>query len=89
ATVLDTAVDVVFRIGEKRIERIFSVPLNDENEGKKATVVLYGGRSVLENIRLESLQVQMIKAESGEESLQLIVPAEIQGRVEIRKLKIN
>ncbi len=89
ATVLDTAVDVTFRIGEKRIERNFSIPLKNENEGKKATVVLYGARSVLENIRPESLQVQIIKAESSEESLQLLVPAEIQGQVEIRKLKIN
>jgi len=89
ATVLDTAVDVTFRIGEKRIERNFSIPLKNENEGKKATVALYGVRSVLENIRPESLQVQIIKAESGEESLQLLVPAEIEGQVEIRKLKIN
>jgi len=89
ATVLDTAVDVIFRIGEKRIERIFLVPLKNKVEGKKATVVLYGAHSVLENIRPESLQVEMIRAESGEESLQLIVPADIQGQVEIRKLKIN
>ena len=89
ATVLDTAVDVVFRIGEKRIERNFSIPLKNENDGKKAAVTLYGTRSILENIRPESLQVQIIKSESGEESLQLIVPADIQGQVEIRKLKIN
>ena len=89
ATVLDTAVDVVFRIGEKRIERIFLVLLKNKSENKTATVVLYGGRSVLENIRPENLQVEMIRAESGEESLQLIVPPEIQGQVEIRKIKIN
>jgi len=90
ATVLDTAVDVVFRIGEKRIERLFLVPLKNENAGKRVvTVILYGARSILENIRPESLQVEIIKNESGEESLQLILPVGIQGQVEIRKLKIN
>jgi YbbR domain-containing protein len=90
ATVLDTAVDVVFRIGEKRIEKLFLVPSKNENAGKRAvSAILYGARSILENIRPEILQVEMIKNESGEESPQLILPPEIQGQVEIRKLKIN
>ncbi|MCU1288142.1 MAG: DisA protein [Acidobacteria bacterium] len=89
ATILDTAVDVVFRIGEKRIERIFLVPLKNEIADQKATVILYGPRSILENINPESLQVEMIKNETGNDSLQLNLPAEIQEQVEIRKLKIN
>jgi hypothetical protein len=31
----------------------------------------------------------MLKTESGGESLQLALPGEIQGQVEIRRLKIN
>ncbi len=89
ATVLDTAVDVSFRIGEKRIEKTFNISLKNENEGKKATVALYGARSVLENLRPENLRVELIGDQSGQSSLQLIIPAEIQGQVEIRKLKIN
>ena len=89
ATVLDTAVDVFFRIGEKRVEKTFVIRLKNENAGKRATVTLYGVRSVLENLRAENLQVELVKDQSGQESLQLIIPAEIQGQVEIRQLKTN
>lgn len=88
-TLLDTLVNVVLKIGEQRVERLFIVPAQGEIEDRKATVVLYGARSMLNNLRQNNLQVQMLKNEAGEESLQLILPAEIQGKVEIRKLKIN
>lgn len=88
-TLLDTVVDVILKIGEQRIEKLFIVPVQSETEGKNATVILYGARSVLNNLRKDILQVQLSKNEAGEESLQLIMPAEIQGQVEIRKLQIN
>lgn len=88
-TLLDAVVDVVFRIGERRIERLFIVPVESETEGKTATVVLYGARSLLNNLRQDVLKVQLLKTESGSESLQLVLPGEIQGQVEIRRLKIN
>jgi len=40
-------------------------------------------------LRSENLQVEIINTESGDKSLRLLVPADIQGKVEIRKLKIN
>ncbi len=89
ATLLDAAVDVVFRIGEKRIERVFLVPVKIENQNKTATVELYGGRSILEQIKVENLQVEILKSDSGENSPRLNLPLEIQGKVEVRKLKIN
>lgn len=88
-TLIDTVVDVVFKIGEKRIERLFLVPVKTDNKNGTATVVLYGVRSVLDVLRPENLQVEIVNTESGENSLRLLVPAEIQGKVEIRKLKIN
>lgn len=88
-TVLDAVVNVVFKIGERRIERLFILPAQSETNGKTATVVLYGAQSLLNNLRQDNLQVQMLKNEAGVESLQLNLPAEIQGQVEIRKLKIN
>jgi len=88
-TLLDTIVDVFFKIGEKRIERLFLVPVKTENDGKTATVVLYGARSVLEALKAENLQVEILKTETGENSLRLILPVELEGNVEIRKLKIN
>lgn len=89
ATVLDTAVDVIFRIGEKRMERLFLTALETETGKKNATVILYGARSLLENIKAENLQVEIVKTETGETSLRLNLPVELQGNVEIRKLKIN
>jgi len=86
-TLLDTVVDVNFRVGEKRIERMFTILIQDEM--KSAAVVLYGGRSVLESLKPEDLQVEMVKTEAGETSLNLVLPPEIRGQVEIRKLKIN
>lgn len=89
ATLLDATVDVSFKIGEKRVERLFSVPVKTENGTKTATVVLYGGRSVLESVKTENLQVEILKNEAGENFPQLILPVEIQDKIEIRKLKIS
>lgn len=88
-TALDTTVDIVFRVGEKRIERLFLVPIQTDGGEKKVTVILYGARSVLGNLMMENLQVEIIKTDAGENSLRLVMPPETQDKVEIRKLKIN
>ena len=84
-TVLDTAVDVAFRVGEKRIEKMFTVPVETGAGQKSATVALYGARSVLEALKAENLKVVI----ADDASPNLILPAEVSGQVEIRKLKIN
>lgn len=88
ATVLETVVDVGFRIGEKRIERLYLVAVKDTNPGK-ATVVLFGPRSIFNNIRPEDFQVEITRSPTGENVPQLIMPPQLQGNVEIRQLKIN
>ena len=88
-TLIDTVVDVVIKIGEKRIERLFIIPVRTENQNRTATVVLYGAHTLLDAVKPESLQVEIFKTDSGENSLRLVLPAEIQGNVEIRKFKIN
>lgn len=88
-TLLDTIVDVFFKIGEKRVEKLFLVPVKTENANKTATVILYGARSILEVLKSENLQVEVFKTDAGENSLRLILPIELQDNVEIRKLKIN
>ncbi len=88
-TIVDqTVVDVFFRIGEKRIERLFVIPVKNE-EKRTATVILYGARSLLNAVNSEDLQVELSKTESNTDSLNLILPAELQGKVEIRKLQVN
>ncbi|MDQ3323381.1 MAG: CdaR family protein [Acidobacteriota bacterium] len=88
-TLLDTVVDVIFKIGENRIERLFLIPVKNENQNKTATVILYGARSILEAIQPESLQIENLKAASGETSPRLILPIELQNKVEIRKLQVK
>ena len=83
AIVLETVVDVGFRIGEKRVERVYSVPVDG---GRRANVVLFGGRSLFENVRTEDLRVEV-----GDNSDQprVILPAALDGRVEIRSVKLR
>ncbi len=88
-TLLDTVVSVSFKIGEKRGEKLYSVPVKMENQSKTATVVLYGARSVLESVKTENLQVEIFRNEAGENSVRLILPADVQDQVEIKKLKIS
>jgi YbbR domain-containing protein len=86
ATLLDAAVDVIFRIGEKRVERSFVVSVKDEPK-RKATVVLFGAQSLFEDVKADDIQVHSVKGTSGDDVLQVILPASLQDRVEIRKPK--
>lgn len=88
-TLLETIVDVNLRIGEKRAERIFVVPHKTETATKNVTVVVLGGRSIIEKIRTEDLRVEITKDEKGEESVQVTLPEDLQNQVEILKKKIN
>lgn len=89
-TVVDeTSVDVFFRIGEKRIERLFMVPVKNMDEERTATVVLYGPRSVLNSISKDDIEVEMVRSASGADQLQLGLPAEIQNQVERKRLRLN
>jgi hypothetical protein len=87
-TVLDGIVDVVFRIGEKRVERMFIVPFETEVGVKRANALLFGARSVIENIQTENLQIQLSTSESGELVPQLILPPDLQDKVEIRRVRL-
>ena len=80
-----TVVDVAFHVGEKRVERMFIVPV--QSERKRATVILFGGRSLIESLKAEDLRVENIKKEAGESSLKLDLPVDVQNKVEVRKLK--
>jgi YbbR domain-containing protein len=86
AGVLETVVDVAFRIGEKRLERVYSVTMDG---GKRATVVLFGGRSVLEKTRADDLRIDMVKNDAGVEEPRAILPPSLEGRVEVRSVKLR
>lgn len=88
-TTFDTVVDVSFRISEKRIERLYVVSVQTENGEKKASVVLFGAGSILNNLAAESLKIEQIENDSGEKVPQLTLPDEIKDKVEVRKVRIN
>ncbi len=84
-TVLDTAVDVAFRIGEKRVERIFTVPVEGEPGRRFATVTLKGGRTVLDSLTTENMKVEW----AADAPPKLSLPQGATEQVETVKIKIN
>lgn len=85
ATTSEAIVDVLFRIGEKRIEQSFSIPFQIDGEAKKTNVTLYGARSVLEKLNAENLQIEAVKNDAGEYDLRLILPDEVKDKIEIKQ----
>lgn len=89
-TVIDeSVVDVFFRIGEKRIDRVFIVPVSNLPGKRTATLVLYGPRTILNAIDSSNMEAQLVLNESGTESLQFALPAEIQSQVVIKRQELN
>jgi YbbR domain-containing protein len=86
ASVIDTVVDVGFRIGEKRVERVYSVSVDG---GRRAAIVLFGGQSVFENVRTEDLRVDIVKNAAGIDEPRLTLPPTLDGKVEVRSLKLR
>jgi len=83
ATVPEAVVDVTFRIGEQRIERMLSVPMES---GRRAQVTLFGPRSMLENLAPKDINVQVPE---NSERPSVTLPDGLQGRVEVRRVKSN
>jgi YbbR domain-containing protein len=82
---IDTTVaDVVFHIGERRIEKTFLVTVKTENGEKRVPVKLYGPRSIIDTLLTEHIKVELIKTENGE-TTKVNLPPDIQDKVEIRE----
>lgn len=88
-TLLDTIVDVNFTIGEKRMERTFVIPVKTETKTVNVTIVLFGGRSIMDKLRNEDLKVEIIKNENSEETPKITLPPDFQEKIEILKQKIT
>ncbi|HLA96153.1 MAG TPA: CdaR family protein [Pyrinomonadaceae bacterium] len=86
ATPLESVVDVTFKIGEKRVEKIFQVV--DAATRKKIPVTLFGPRSVMSDISQDDFSIERRKDQSGNESLQPILTDSAKEKgAEIRKPK--
>ena len=87
-SVLDvTVVDVAFRIGEKRIERVFSVPVGD-GTNRRATVTLFGAGSRLEKIQPHDIRIEIEKNDANQEVPRAVLPDSSTG-IEIRSVKLR
>ena len=82
-----TVVDVFFRIGEVRSEKSFIVSAKTETGEKKVSFKLYGARSIVSTLLTEHIKVEFTKTETGETSFNVILPPEIQDKVEVRDKK--
>jgi len=80
AAVLNTFVDVVVRIGEKRVERTFTLSLTG-SPGKSVTFTAYGPRTLLAKAKPESFKVEI----SPDGTPNIVAPPELQDVVEIRQ----
>ncbi len=84
ATAPESVVDVNFRIGERRIEKTFSVPAG--GSGKRAQVVLFGGKSAIDEIQPSEIIVVL---NEGSDKPEVVLPDMLNGRVEVRRVRLN
>ena len=84
----ETVVDVTLRIGEQRIERVYSVAVKDGG-GRRAQVVLFGGRSLFENLSASDLGVEITRNDGGQEVPRVILPPSLNGKVEVRSVRLR
>jgi YbbR domain-containing protein len=90
--VLDTVVNIRVEIGERRDEKSFAGLAVREGSGalarpETATVTLYGPRSILEQLRPENMQILLDVSADGAITPRLVLPPEIEGRVQLRSIK--
>jgi YbbR domain-containing protein len=88
ATVLNTVVDVQFRIGEKRVTRTFTAPIAGL-PARVATFTIYGPRTALQKLKPDAFRVEMVLNESGEEVPEVSLPPDLQDVAEIRKVALK
>ncbi|HTH51067.1 MAG TPA: hypothetical protein VL501_03990, partial [Pyrinomonadaceae bacterium] len=86
--VYSTVVDVVVRIGEKRIERPFTMPAPGL-AGKTISFTIYGPKTGLTKLKADDLKVEMALNDAGEEVPRVTLPADLADASEIRKAKLN
>lgn len=88
AAILNTVVDVIFRIGEKRIERSFTAPISGE-PGKTASFTVFGPKTPLQKAKVDEFKVEMYLDDAGELKPKVSMPADLESQSEIKKLKVN
>ncbi len=89
-TVVNTAaVTVNFRVGERRIERLFVIPYETESRKGNASVLLFGPRSILENLAAADIRIIEENSQNGAGKLRVLLPDDILAATEIKGLKFR
>lgn len=87
-TMLDSSVDIRVPIRETRIERLFLLPVENMFD-RRATVVLFGPRSLITGLKPGDLRVTLAKDANSTDIPQVALPPQIQNLVEIRQVKLR
>lgn len=88
AAVLSTVADVSFRIGERRSERSFTLPIAGE-PGKSASFTLFGPRSLMQKVKADTIKVEIYLDGNGDLKPRLILPGDIENVAEVRDLRMK
>jgi YbbR domain-containing protein len=88
-TLLDTIVDVNILIGEKRIERIFTIEAKEEGALYSVSIILLASRATLEKIKPQDIQVSIGRTEDGKPDPIITLPFEFQDQIEVKSKKIG
>jgi YbbR domain-containing protein len=86
--VYSTVVDVSVRIGEKRIERTFTIPAPGLT-GKTIMFTIFGPKTALTKAKAEDFKVEIVLDNSGVEAPQITLPAGLADLSDIRKVKLT
>lgn len=84
SAVLNTVVDVTIKIGGKRVERTFTTQV----AGRRAAIILYGPKTVVDAIRPEDLKPEIVKTDGQPDTVRLELGQDLSG-VEIRSAKLR
>ncbi len=87
-SLMEAVVDVRFPIREVRSERVFLVPVEGLFD-RKATVVLFGPRSIINSLKADQVKTTAGKDTNGEDIATVTLPAEFQNQIEIRQTKLR
>ncbi len=88
AAVLSTVVDVFVEIGERRIERSFSVPVSGE-PGKFANFTIFAPRTLVQEAKVDDFKVEVFLDDGGELKPRLILPESLDAVSEVRSLRFK
>jgi YbbR domain-containing protein len=86
---INTSVSITVEVGEQRIEKTLSGVSVSASDGAQlrpetASIIIYGERSVINQLRAENVKLILEVAEDGSFKPRLEIPAELQGRIELR-----